>query len=283
MADTSNMSVRRLLLVIAAVMLTVWASGASRVVAATPEAIHFQPLEQAVANARQQHRVIAVFFTAEWCGWCKRMAAESFTDPRVLAEASEFVWVKVDIDQQPDFAAQFGVRGVPAVVWFNASGEFLDRVSGYMPSETLRTKLAELKGKAEEHSRDVQLMLSMVKSADELLAADNPTERANMVRQIVHTASTPRVERRQLAERILKQAGRAAWPGLVQCLGSDKLAERAAAYDLLCDMTGQSLAFDPFADADARAGQIVAWRKWLENLPPAEQPATPAPPAAPAP
>lgn len=255
---------------VATIVVLMIGSIAIRPAAAAPDTIPFQPIEQAIATARQQHKVIAVFFTAEWCGWCKRMAADTFADPQVLAEASHFAWVKVDIDDQPEFAAQFGVRGVPAVAWFNASGEFLEMSAGYLPAETMRAKLADLKDKADQHSKGMQLMMAMVKSADELIATKDPAKRAAMVQQIVHNASAAALERRELAERIIKQAGPAAWPGLVQCMASDKLAERAAAYDLLCDSTGQTLAFDPFADGGTRTKQLAAWKNWL-----AAQPAAP--------
>jgi len=51
-----------------------------------------------------------VRFTATWCGPCKMLA-------KTLEEIKTIVPVEViDIDAQPDIAAEFGIRSVPTLV-----------------------------------------------------------------------------------------------------------------------------------------------------------------------
>jgi thioredoxin 1 len=51
-----------------------------------------------------------VRFTASWCGPCKMLA-------KTLEEVETNVPVEViDIDAQPDIAAEFGIRSVPTLV-----------------------------------------------------------------------------------------------------------------------------------------------------------------------
>jgi len=51
-----------------------------------------------------------VRFTATWCGPCKMLA-------KALEEIKTIVPVEViDIDAQPDIAAEFGIRSVPTLV-----------------------------------------------------------------------------------------------------------------------------------------------------------------------
>jgi thioredoxin 1 len=51
-----------------------------------------------------------VRFTASWCGPCKMLA-------KTLEEVKTSVPIEViDIDSQPDIAAEFGIRGVPTLV-----------------------------------------------------------------------------------------------------------------------------------------------------------------------
>jgi thioredoxin 1 len=51
-----------------------------------------------------------VRFTASWCGPCKMLA-------KTLEEVKTNVPVEViDIDAQPDIAAEFGIRSVPTLV-----------------------------------------------------------------------------------------------------------------------------------------------------------------------
>ena len=59
---------------------------------------------------------VLVDFTATWCGPCKMLA------PIVDQVADEFTGkykvAKVDIDDSPDTAARYGIRGVPTVMVF---------------------------------------------------------------------------------------------------------------------------------------------------------------------
>lgn len=77
-------------------------------------------------------------FGATWCGPCKRMEpiiARLEADFRGRAEV-----VRVDIDQQPDLARQYGVKEVPTVVIVR-NGATVYRVTGVTPYETLAAKL----------------------------------------------------------------------------------------------------------------------------------------------
>lgn len=70
---------------------------------------------------------VLVDFSATWCGPCR------VAEPIVERVAESFVGrakvVKVDIDDAPELAQQFGVRGVPTFV-FIKDGEEVDRLVG---------------------------------------------------------------------------------------------------------------------------------------------------------
>ena len=59
---------------------------------------------------------VVVDFWAEWCGPCKQMA------PHIEAVAGELDGkvkiVKLNVDENPDTPAQFGVRGIPTLMLF---------------------------------------------------------------------------------------------------------------------------------------------------------------------
>ena len=71
-----------------------------------------------------------VFFTADWCTYCKRMEATTFNDPAVAQLASQFVCVLVDADEEPEVCRRLGVSGYPTVELISPAGTSLGRMTG---------------------------------------------------------------------------------------------------------------------------------------------------------
>jgi thioredoxin 1 len=77
-------------------------------------------------------------FWAEWCGPCKTIA------PVIKQIAADFkgrlTVVKVNVDERPQIAAEFGIQGIPTLILF-ANGKPLWRISGALPYEQLKREL----------------------------------------------------------------------------------------------------------------------------------------------
>jgi thioredoxin 1 len=68
------------------------------------------------SDVLQSSTPVVVDFWAEWCGPCK-MIAPSLEE--ISEEMGDKVTIaKVNIDENPDIAAQFGVRSIPTLVIF---------------------------------------------------------------------------------------------------------------------------------------------------------------------
>lgn len=77
---------------------------------------------------------VVVDFWAEWCGPCK-MIAPSLEE--ISNEMGEKVKIaKLNIDENPDIAAQFGVRSIPTLAMFK-NGEVADIKVGALPKTGL--------------------------------------------------------------------------------------------------------------------------------------------------
>jgi thiol-disulfide isomerase/thioredoxin len=94
-----------------------------------------QSWQKILHKAETEKKLIFLDAYASWCGPCKWMAKNVFTDNEVASYYNKtFINAKIDmeLDEGPDLAAKYGVMAYPTFLFIDASGKVVHRICGGM-------------------------------------------------------------------------------------------------------------------------------------------------------
>lgn len=79
-----------------------------------------------------------IMFKSPWCAPCKTMTP---IVEELIAEGRDITIV--DISEEPEKAAEYNIRSVPAMIVFKDTGLMTENAVGFRPKEALITMLEE--------------------------------------------------------------------------------------------------------------------------------------------
>jgi len=133
-------------LVVALLFLTAW------VPVNNPNEVNFykDSYDNFLREAKKQHKPVILEFWASWCGPCKKLNQETFSDKDFAAFLNKnFLVYKVDIDSFDGIkiVEKFNVQAFPTLLVADSKGNEVSQLKGFYYASYLQKTLDELNDK----------------------------------------------------------------------------------------------------------------------------------------
>ncbi|NPA09468.1 MAG: thioredoxin fold domain-containing protein [Chlorobi bacterium] len=150
----------------------------SAITAFAQEAIKFeeQPFKDLIAKAKKEKKIVFLDAYASWCGPCKMMERNVFTQKSVGDYFNaNFVNARFDMEKGEgrDIAVKYGVRSYPTYLFLNGDGELVSQNFGYMEGSMFLTmaqdvnspnnKKGSLKERFAKGEKDPDFLINIMK------------------------------------------------------------------------------------------------------------------------
>jgi len=113
-----------------------------------PLNINWLPYSQGLAKAKQEDRYILIDFYTDWCGYCKKMDRETYSQEEVKKILAEnFVTIKVNAESENnilvegtatterELALKYKVNSYPTIWFLDSNSNKIAPLPGFVPAE----------------------------------------------------------------------------------------------------------------------------------------------------
>ena len=218
-------------------------------------------IKPALAMAAENYQPVVTVFTMPTCLWCKRLKQDVLTLPEHTSLLENYVRVEIDISRDPETAARYGIRSVPAILILSSDGTTRDASHGLIEPARLQLMLKGalnsefLRKNDEAFNATLKLLNSPPVPAEAwpgiLSALGDKLKREDLKNAILDIAPFPKKE-------------------LITFLQHERLAVRLGTLEILESKAGTHFNYDPWldtADTDANRIALEDWVKWAADKP----------------
>jgi thioredoxin-related protein len=110
--------------------------------------IKWDTFDAGLKKAKVSGKKVLVDVYTDWCGWCKKMDAHTYTDPKVQEYLNKnFVIIKLNAEGNekltfagqsitpPEFTQGMGITGFPATLFLQSDGKPITVLPGYAEAD----------------------------------------------------------------------------------------------------------------------------------------------------
>lgn len=211
--------------------------------------------DEAVKLSQLHQRPILVVFGAKWCSWCRKLEEELAKE---VAEKilTQWVVVKIDVDDYPEIATQMQASALPGLRVLGFDQSVIASKEGFLPIDELQAWLDESLSEADPKIQKVLYDTGPVTDAQipkliDYLGHRSPGIRNAALQRLV-------VDRRSAAK-------------VVDALRSGGLAQQLGAIQILQAWKAPVSSIDPWRPETLGGDSFVALIEWLRTEPESER------------
>ena len=253
----------RATILVLTVSLPCWTASAQEIVSATESTAvtstigaipWYYVYADGIREASAQKKPVFLDFFASWCGPCKMMEAQTFTDPGVIGMMKDFVAIKVDTDQDPSTAFSYRVSGIPRYILLNIHREVIADQVGFVESAPFMQFLEDAKKVAYKKSDGTLINVGGSLGTPKGPPPIEITEATTREKLFEHLASPDPDLRSRATDELVRRKSDDLMKALADSLRDPYLGMRIAAWKALTKMEEDlKVEFDPWAVTGERA------------------------------
>jgi thioredoxin-like negative regulator of GroEL/HEAT repeat protein len=209
-------------------------------------------IEKAEQLAMLEGRPMLVLVGADWCTWCRKLELE-IQEAEAEPILKSWVVVKVDADEQPEFAESMQAAGLPALRVLDFHRNIVAKHEGYMPADELLKWLNENYAAANPAVQAV------------LFGTAQPNE--SELRQLIDLLADRSPKIRVAAQQRLIPIRSISAKSIVDILKAGKLAQQLSAIHVLSVWKAPIDAIDPWTPDTLSEERYLRLSEWLQSIP----------------
>lgn len=110
--------------------------------------LQWRSFDAGLAEAKASHKKILLDVYTDWCGWCKKLDKEVYSNQKVAtylakayipvklnAESAKKLSYKDKAHSETELARAFGVQSYPTIIFLDSDGEPINSLGGYVDAD----------------------------------------------------------------------------------------------------------------------------------------------------
>lgn len=102
-------------------------------------------IDLALNAAQSENKSVVIFFDQASCVYCDMLKRDVLSNSDVQKQLNEnYVFLLVDINENPKFADKYRVYGTPIIKFIEPSGKVIHEIQGYVEADEFLKELKEI-------------------------------------------------------------------------------------------------------------------------------------------